>query len=125
MQGSLLTVDDFLLDAKDLGALQLPPWEPKGVAKKEPSYERQHAELFLSEGWEWPLQERHLIRDCGPSLLSLSQRAREVAYAAHMKWQMPVDVEACTLHPCSIPSSLVSFVKESRGCPFPHAILEL
>ena len=90
---SVLRLDDFLLDNTELRKLELPPMEAKG-GKKEPSFERHHEELFLSEGWAWPLSEARFVDSCGSSMLCLSQRAREVVYVAHEKWEMPEAVEA-------------------------------
>ena len=90
---SMLQLADFLLCETDVLSLQVPASEAK-VAKMESNYERHHEELFLSAEWEWPLSEARFVRDIGPSMLCFSQRAREVVYVAHMKWEMPENVEA-------------------------------
>ena len=89
----MLQLDDFLMCETDMLSLQVPASEAK-VAKKESNYERHHEELFLSAEWEWPLSEARFVRDIGPSMLCFSQRAREVVYVAHMKWEMLENVEA-------------------------------
>jgi hypothetical protein len=90
-------LSDFLLSPSELAQEHLPPWEPRGGGKKEPSYESDHADLYLEANVAWPPELASIVAECGSHAAHLGPRAREVMYIAHKKWPMPDGVTVPTI----------------------------
>lgn len=88
--GDIVSPDSYLLSEKQRGLVRLPHWVKRG-GKSEPSFETEHMELFMEEGWPWPVTPEVFQNECG-HMPHLSARAREVIFYANRKWSMPDDV---------------------------------
>ena len=97
LRETLFTVDDFLAPGVVVDQADLQPHSSSPGGKKEPLYEVEHAELFLSMGLAWPLREDTFLAEFpehGKQMLCLTARSREIVYILHKKFAMAHDAKA-------------------------------
>jgi site-specific DNA-cytosine methylase len=91
-------VSKFLLDGEELRNLQedclLHAKHHAGNAKKDCNYETEHGDIFLQQGWPWPLPDAVFEKECGNGMTYLPQRAKEVIYILHLLHPMPPTSQA-------------------------------
>lgn len=88
-----LPLDCFLMSDDERGRSPLLVWTAKPWAKQNPDFQGEHLDAYTEAGYAWPPNIELVVSECGPDVMSVSQRAREVVYFFNRKLPMAEHVQ--------------------------------